>query len=48
MKREGSNPRLFSLSNVVDARLDELLIMTILAPREARFSTVRKVGNLTI
>ena len=46
--RERSKPRLFSLSKVVDARRDALLIMIILAPRAANFSTVRKVGNLNL
>jgi hypothetical protein len=41
-KREVSNPRLFILSMVVDARLEELLIITILLPVLASFSTIIK------
>lgn len=44
-KREGSNPRLFNFSMVVDARLEELLITTILAPELANFSTVTQTRN---
>ena len=41
-KREGSKPRLFIFSIVVDARLEELLIITILLPVIANFSTIRQ------
>lgn len=38
-KREASNPRLFTFSMVVEARREELLMITILAPLPASFST---------
>ena len=41
-KRDGSKPRLFIFSIVVDARLEELLIITILLPVIANFSTIRQ------
>jgi hypothetical protein len=37
--KEVSNPRLFIFSIVVDARREELLIITILAPVVASFCT---------
>jgi len=40
-KREASNPRPFTFSMVVDDRLEELLMITILAPVFAIFSTKR-------
>jgi hypothetical protein len=43
-KREGSNPRLFILSMVVHARLEELLIITVLLPVLTRFSNVKCPG----
>lgn len=42
-KREESNPRLLIFSMVVDARLDELLIITILAPLFASCFTVIQI-----
>lgn len=47
-KREGSKPRLFIFSKVIDERLEELLIITIFAPLMASFSTVTQWKNLTI
>lgn len=43
--REGSNPRLFIFSIVVDARREELLIITIRAPLLASFFTVTQTEN---
>ena len=39
-KCEGLNPRLLNFSMVVDARLEELLMITILVPQAANFSTI--------
>lgn len=41
-KREASNPRPLTFSIVTDERLDELLMITILAPVLAIFSTKKK------
>lgn len=38
-KREASKPRLLTFSIVTDERLEELLMITILAPVFAMFST---------
>lgn len=45
VKKEGSKPRPFNFSIVVEARLDELLITTILAPVVARFCTIKQKLN---
>lgn len=39
-KSDGLNPRLLNFSMVVDARLEELLMITIFAPQVANFSTI--------
>jgi hypothetical protein len=43
VKKEGSKPRPFNFSIVVEARLEELLMITILAPAVARFFTVNPI-----